>query len=188
MRSVRVLNHLLGGWRHQLAAGELELRIEYCGGRRPANHGDPFPNVRSTAVLRNVPALQLFLERVQPVAISSSTRKTIYNILVNVLNQPRWAGRADTAWQTQLALTGIRRPEWRSLYKPPLTLRGGDLQWRILHGGRHCQRVFYQLSTRAALSDVLCVTNCFYSGVQIQQKRQNYRKFRTISRYFFPTL
>lgn len=26
------------------------------------------------------------------------------------------------------------KPEWRSLYKPPLSKRAGDLQWRILHG------------------------------------------------------
>ncbi len=26
------------------------------------------------------------------------------------------------------------KPEWRSLYKPPLTKRTGDLQWRILNG------------------------------------------------------
>lgn len=27
-----------------------------------------------------------------------------------------------------------RKPEWRALYKPPLTKKTGDLQWRILHG------------------------------------------------------
>ncbi len=26
------------------------------------------------------------------------------------------------------------KPEWRSLYKPPLSKRLGDLQWRVLHG------------------------------------------------------
>ncbi len=26
------------------------------------------------------------------------------------------------------------KPEWRVLYKPPLSKRTGDLQWRILHG------------------------------------------------------
>ncbi|TWW74481.1 Transposon TX1 uncharacterized 149 kDa protein ORF 2 [Takifugu flavidus] len=48
MRSVRVLNQLLGGWRHQLAASELELVSKFCKGRKPANHDDPFPDVRET--------------------------------------------------------------------------------------------------------------------------------------------
>ncbi len=26
------------------------------------------------------------------------------------------------------------KPEWRSLYKPPLSKRVGDIQWRVLHG------------------------------------------------------
>ncbi|TWW78216.1 hypothetical protein D4764_11G0003370 [Takifugu flavidus] len=51
-----------------------------------------------------------------------------------VLNQRNLAGRVDTKWRTQLALTETQRPEWRSLYKPQLTWRGGDQQWRILHG------------------------------------------------------
>lgn len=60
VRSVRVLNHLLRGWRHQLAASELELMNEYCGGRRPTIYDDPFPDVRSTHMLGNVPEFELF--------------------------------------------------------------------------------------------------------------------------------
>lgn len=26
------------------------------------------------------------------------------------------------------------KPQWRALYKSPLTKKAGDLQWRILHG------------------------------------------------------
>lgn len=33
-----------------------------------------------------------------------------------------------------LKLDQCTKPEWRSLYKPPLTKRAGDLQWRFLHG------------------------------------------------------
>lgn len=62
MRSVRVLKHLLGGWRHQLAASQLELMTEYCGGRRPANHEDPFPDVMLTPVLGNVLDSQLLVK------------------------------------------------------------------------------------------------------------------------------
>lgn len=81
-RSVRVLNHLLGGWTHQLSASELELMIEYCGGRRPANHNDPFPDVRLTHMLGNVLVLELFSVNVQPDNFSSATGKNMYNILL----------------------------------------------------------------------------------------------------------
>lgn len=50
-------------------------------------------------------------------------------LLVKTLDQRQLVGRADTPWRAP-----AQRPEWRSLYKTPLTRRGGDLQWRILHG------------------------------------------------------
>jgi len=37
-------------------------------------------------------------------------------------------------WRDKLGLTEDKKPVWRVLYKPPLTKRSGDLQWRILHG------------------------------------------------------
>lgn len=40
----------------------------------------------------------------------------------------------DTPRRGHLNLTEAQRPEWRALYKPPLTRRAGDLQWRLLHG------------------------------------------------------
>ncbi|TWW77695.1 hypothetical protein D4764_12G0010850 [Takifugu flavidus] len=58
----------------------------------------------------------------------------MYGTLVKVLNQRSLAVRVNTKWRTQLALTETQKPEWRALCKPPLTRRGGDLQWRILHG------------------------------------------------------
>lgn len=65
-----------------MAASELELMTEYCGGWRPANPDDPFPDVRLTHVLGNVPVLELFSVSVQPVNFSSATGKTMYNILL----------------------------------------------------------------------------------------------------------
>ncbi|KAJ4941572.1 hypothetical protein JOQ06_011451, partial [Pogonophryne albipinna] len=50
-----------------------------------------------------------------------------------VVNQSRVQERVDTRWRAHLGLTEAQRPEWRALYKPPLTKRGGDLQWRVLH-------------------------------------------------------
>ncbi|TWW77696.1 Transposon TX1 uncharacterized 149 kDa protein ORF 2 [Takifugu flavidus] len=67
VKSVRVLNQMLGGWRHQLAASELERVSEFCTGQKPTNRNDPFPDMRLTPVLGDVPGSQPLLRNVQPV-------------------------------------------------------------------------------------------------------------------------
>lgn len=42
--------------------------------------------------------------------------------------------KVDTPWRSFLHLDENVKPEWRGLYKPPLTKRVGDIQWRVLHG------------------------------------------------------
>lgn len=60
--------------------------------------------------------------------------KTMYKLMVKVLNKNKLSGRSDTPWRAHLALSDELKPVWRALYKPPLTKRVGDLQWRLLHG------------------------------------------------------
>lgn len=43
-------------------------------------------------------------------------------------------GKVDTPWRKILGIEESVKPEWRSLYKPPLPKRSGDMQWRLLHG------------------------------------------------------
>lgn len=59
--------------------------------------------------------------------------KTGYYLMVKLLNQFKMKGSVDTPWGAHLTLTEAQRPEWRALYKPMLTKRVGDLQWRVLH-------------------------------------------------------
>lgn len=113
-----MLNQLLEGCKHQLAASELELISEFFERQKPANRNYPFPDVRLTPVLGNVPDSQLLLKNVQPVDLSSLTGKHMCNTLVKVLNQHSPAGQVDTTWRMQL---------------PPLAKWGRNLQWRILH-------------------------------------------------------
>ncbi len=40
----------------------------------------------------------------------------------------------DTPWRNILQLEEGEHPEWKALYKSPLTKKFGDLQWRIIHG------------------------------------------------------
>ncbi len=51
-----------------------------------------------------------------------------------VFNEKVLDKRVDTPWRNVLKLSDDDKPEWRSLYKPPLSKRVGDIQWRLLHG------------------------------------------------------
>lgn len=49
------------------------------------------------------------------------TGKSMYGLLVKILNQRKLEGRVDFPWRAHLALTQAQRPEWRALYEAPLT-------------------------------------------------------------------
>lgn len=51
-----------------------------------------------------------------------------------MFNKKLFDRKFDTPWRSVLKLGNDVKPEWRSLYKPPLSKRVGDIQWRILHG------------------------------------------------------
>ena len=48
-------------------------------------------------------------------------------------------------------LSGLS-PQWRTLYKPPLKKRTGDLQWRILHGAI-ATNAYLSVFTRSLLNE-----------------------------------
>lgn len=58
----------------------------------------------------------------------------MYNACVKVFNKIGLHERVDSPWRTVFEVDEDLKPEWRALYKPPLTKRIGDLQWRIIHG------------------------------------------------------
>lgn len=58
----------------------------------------------------------------------------MYKMFVKIVHKGKLSSRADTPWRAHLGLDNEVRPVWRAIYKPPLTKRVGDLQWRILHG------------------------------------------------------
>ncbi len=73
----------------------------------------------------------------------SFNAKEVYKSCVKVFNRKVLNNRSDTPWRSVLGLSMDCRPEWRALYKPPLPKRGGDMQWRILHGGNSCQCFYF---------------------------------------------
>lgn len=74
-----------------------------------------------------------YLDRCPNVSLLEASGKTLYQMMVKTLNRDKLCGRADNPWRQHFKLWDSA-PAWRSLYKPPITTRHGDLQWRILHG------------------------------------------------------
>ncbi|XP_063765417.1 transposon TX1 uncharacterized 149 kDa protein [Eleginops maclovinus] len=133
IRSVRVTGLLLSGWKQQLSDPELALAVAFCNGLTEPNENDSFPEILCVPDV-TCDSFLLRLNNVTDFKFSTMSNKRMYYLMTKVLNQSRLQGRVDTRWRAHLALTETQRPEWRALYKPPLTKRLGDLQWRILHG------------------------------------------------------
>ncbi len=76
-----------------------------------------------------------FLDAERPLCLDLCTApgKAFYKISVKVFNKKVLRDKVDTPWRRVLGVEEIVKPEWRSLYKPPLSKRAGDIQWRLLH-------------------------------------------------------
>lgn len=61
-------------------------------------------------------------------------KKTLYYICVKSVHVGQLQGRTDTKWRAKISICEGVCPSWRVLYKPPVSKRCGDLQWRVLHG------------------------------------------------------
>ncbi|KAL6461578.1 hypothetical protein MHYP_G00297220 [Metynnis hypsauchen] len=62
------------------------------------------------------------------------SKKGLYSICVKVLHRTSLDGLKESRWLGLLAPGSSPQGSWRSLYKPPIEKRAGDLQWRIVHG------------------------------------------------------
>ncbi len=64
----------------------------------------------------------------------STKGNVLYRGCVIAFNKNQLAMKSDTPWRSFFGLKDNVKPEWRVIYKPPLSKKVGDLQWRILHG------------------------------------------------------
>lgn len=60
-------------------------------------------------------------------------KKILYHICVKTLHVGQLKEKVDTKWRSQLSIPENILPSWRLLYKPPISKRCGDLQWRLIH-------------------------------------------------------
>lgn len=77
----------------------------------------------------------LFTFRIPQLGFFCDTnKKTLYTICVKVSHLKALESLKDSKWQEVLGLDASPKGSWRTLYKPPIDKRSGDLQWRVVHG------------------------------------------------------
>ncbi len=61
-------------------------------------------------------------------------KKTLYTLCVKILHLHALTNVKESKWQEVFGLGASPKGSWRTLYKPPIEKRTGDLQWRLVHG------------------------------------------------------
>lgn len=132
LKSLRVADQLLNCWKTRLEPQERAMLKDYSDGFLMPNGMECFPELVLSPNLDDCDGP--FLVPLKEMELSEIKGQWFYRSCVKVINKMKLNGRIDTPWRSTLGLLRSVKPEWRSLYKPPLTKKGGDLQWRILHG------------------------------------------------------
>ncbi len=70
----------------------------------------------------------------QLAAFGDADKKAIYIMCVKVWHLNILESVSESKWLEVLGPGASPKRCWRSLYKPPIEKRSGDLQWRIVHG------------------------------------------------------
>lgn len=136
LRSIRYVKKFLEKLSGVLSFQEKHLLQEYGGGLIHCNSNDVFPSMSLSPDLKECVFASplLHLSECDHIYLYPATGKVLYRNIVKVLNKDSLKGRPDTVWREKLGIADEVKPVWRVLYKPPLTKRTGDLQWRVLHG------------------------------------------------------
>lgn len=132
--SVRLMRNTLRVWKDQLSPDEHSSIVSQTNSVLPLRDTDPFPVEYLAPDFKDCSGCFLEHGVLGPIRLCNTAGKAMYKLLVKVLNRDKLKGRADTPWRAHLGLKPEVDPSWRALYKPPLTKRVGDLQWRVLHG------------------------------------------------------
>ncbi|KAK3506859.1 hypothetical protein QTP70_029532, partial [Hemibagrus guttatus] len=134
LRSLRVVNQLLHRWRSALTSEERVQLMDYQRTETGPAEDESFPLLNIAPDLDGCAGPLLECRSEGEMDFGSVSGKLLYRACVKVLNKKKLSGRVDTPWRSVLGFNDDVKPEWRALYKPPLTKRAADLQWRILHG------------------------------------------------------
>ena len=131
VRSARLVRRFLDLLRGKLSAKERSLLSDYCEGLSQPDPTDSFPGLTLYTELPNQSGPLLSSLDPQKMVLFNMDQKTVYRACSKMMTQRHLVNRAVCLWTDKIA---GRAPQWRTLYKPPIKKRTGDLQWRILHG------------------------------------------------------
>lgn len=70
----------------------------------------------------------------QPRYFCNADKMDIYTMCVKSWHLKALETVSESKWQECFGPGASPKGSWRSLYKPPIKKRSGDLQWRIVHG------------------------------------------------------
>jgi hypothetical protein len=134
IRSVRLLTRFFVKLKSYFTVEEEHLLRDFFTGVCTPDVEDPFPCLIIQPNLEE--GIGFLLKSGESLILDflSSEGKKLYRACVLVFNKKMLEKRTDTPWRSVFKLRNDVKPEWRSLYKPPLSKRFGDIQWRILHG------------------------------------------------------
>lgn len=133
MKSVRTMAQILQRMRSALTSEESNMLNDYCEGLIFPNDLDPFPKMVLSPNLNDHSGIFLQLKSLC-LDFNDVNGKQLYKVCVKFFNKKGLHKKVDTPWRDVLRLNENVRPEWRALYKPPLTKKTADIHWRVLHG------------------------------------------------------
>lgn len=134
MRSTRIVAQLLNKWKKIFSKKECDMLGSLSDGSFDVRGGSLFPKFNLIPLFDECVGPLLNVPFFEKMYLDETDGKGFYKVCVKVLNKPKLNARVDTPWRVKLGLDENVKPNWRVLYKPPLSKKYGDLQWRILHG------------------------------------------------------
>lgn len=133
IRSVRSVSRYLNKLKEVFTDEEKFILEEYSLRNNIPDNEDMFPCLLIQPKIEECSGCFIQQRKFSSVDFFSCVGKELYKMCVLVLNKKKLTNRVDTPWRAVLKLGDEIRPEWTVLYKPPLSKRTGDLQWRIFH-------------------------------------------------------
>uniref|UniRef100_A0A3B5PV23 Reverse transcriptase domain-containing protein n=1 Tax=Xiphophorus maculatus TaxID=8083 RepID=A0A3B5PV23_XIPMA len=130
IRSVRLTRRFLERVKNRLTAEERRLLQWYEKEECLPDSTDPFPEMFLDPDFEedSGPLLQSTDSKMD---LCKTGPKILYRYCTKLLNKRTLQKREVSVWDSKF---GGQKTHWRTLYKPPIKKRTGDLQWRILHG------------------------------------------------------
>ncbi len=121
IKSVRIVSIFLCKLKTALTAEEDQMLEGYHSGESIPNAQDLFPGLKMIPNLEGCTGLFLKPWESSWFDLLSAKSKTLYSACVIAFNKKNLENKVDTPWRSFLGLDETVKPEWRSLYKPPLS-------------------------------------------------------------------